>query len=519
VRGDALFNKTIDANNRLLVPVLNMDKTISLYKTRPEIGEKNVSDISINGLNGEIIYDICRNTFLGYFQNKNKYMEIGGGSISSENGLTSILCVEKGLKYEPPNHEDSFDLSGIHFYIDTDEDSRNKENSIMKLLKYNNDDIYLNLNGNIICKNNLDVSDIDVSNNLLVENNCTILNKLDVSGVDISNNLLVENNCTILNNLDVSGVDISNNLLVGNDVTIRNNTLIHKKLDVENIDVSNNIKIYQKLDVSRVDISQVLIIPRRHDENYKKDGNGSGISGEIYYDDVENKFFGNYGNDKGFKQLGGGSMSNSGNISILSLDKIDNINNTDSSGIYFYIDTPEDDRITDVSLSVMKLEKDLNQNIILSINGDISCNGVFDVSGDIHVENGTIYVESGQVVVKSDKRLKKDIKNINNSLELFKNIRGVEYKWNDLMKKHHKSISTTEKQYGVIAQEVEKYIPEIIKKNRYGFKMVNYTKLIPFLLEGIKSQQNEINQLKEENKNMKYTMDKILERLNNLEQS
>ncbi len=109
-----------------------------------------------------------------------------------------------------------------------------------------------------------------------------------------------------------------------------------------NIDVSNNIKIYQKLDVSRVDISQVLIIPRRDnssgDNKYKKSGTGSGISGEIYYDSSENKFFGLY-DGKGFKEFGGGSSSNSGRVYIKAVDKV---GQNDVSGIYFMVDATAD---------------------------------------------------------------------------------------------------------------------------------------------------------------------------------
>ena len=86
------------------------------------------------------------------------------------------------------------------------------------------------------------------------------------------------------------------------------------------------------------------------------------------------------------------------------------------------------------------------------------------------------------------------------------------------MKEIH-SISTDKKELGVIAQEVEKFIPEMIKVNDYGYKMVNYNKLVPILLEGIKTQQKEINVLKQENKELKENMNKIYDRLNNLEQS
>ena len=104
------------------------------------------------------------------------------------------------------------------------------------------------------------------------------------------------------------------------------------------------------------------------------------------------------------------------------------------------------------------------------------------------------------------------------SCEIITNIRGVEYNWNKKMKELHKSISTDKKELGVIAQEVEEFIPEMIKVNDYGYKMVNYNKLVPILLEGIKTQQKQIDELKQENKELKQNMNNIYDRLSILEE-
>ena len=45
---------------------------------------------------------------------------------------------------------------------------------------------------------------------------------------------------------------------------------------------------------------------------------------------------------------------------------------------------------------------------------------------------------------------------------------------------------------GVIAQDVEKVFPEIVKDNKDGLKAVNYSALIPVLIEAIKDQQTQI---------------------------
>ena len=48
---------------------------------------------------------------------------------------------------------------------------------------------------------------------------------------------------------------------------------------------------------------------------------------------------------------------------------------------------------------------------------------------------------------------------------------------------------------GVIAQEIEDHIPEVIKDGLQGYKAVRYEKIVPLLIETIKEQQEQINKL------------------------
>jgi len=58
------------------------------------------------------------------------------------------------------------------------------------------------------------------------------------------------------------------------------------------------------------------------------------------------------------------------------------------------------------------------------------------------------------------------------------------------------------KQYGLIAQEVEDVLPELVKSMKVGddqeYKSVNYNALIPILIEAIKEQHEEIEKLKKQ---------------------
>lgn len=87
----------------------------------------------------------------------------------------------------------------------------------------------------------------------------------------------------------------------------------------------------------------------------------------------------------------------------------------------------------------------------------------------------------------SDARLKKNTKLITNPIEKLMSLRGVGFDW----KKSDQS------DFGFIAQEVQKTIPEIVKSTTTDEKIltVDYVKILPFLLEGIKQQQKEIEDL------------------------
>lgn len=67
-------------------------------------------------------------------------------------------------------------------------------------------------------------------------------------------------------------------------------------------------------------------------------------------------------------------------------------------------------------------------------------------------------------------------------------ISGYSYKWK----------STDTKDMGVIAQEVEAVYPEIVHTNSEGIKSVEYANLIAPLIEAVKSQEKEIQLLKNE---------------------
>ena len=85
----------------------------------------------------------------------------------------------------------------------------------------------------------------------------------------------------------------------------------------------------------------------------------------------------------------------------------------------------------------------------------------------------------------SDVKFKENISTITNALDVIDKINPVEFTWKD----------NGNKSFGVIAQEIEKVLPEIVGTDD-DVKSVSYTQLIPFLIQAIKEQQVMIDELK-----------------------
>lgn len=86
---------------------------------------------------------------------------------------------------------------------------------------------------------------------------------------------------------------------------------------------------------------------------------------------------------------------------------------------------------------------------------------------------------------ESDIALKENVQPINNALGKVLNMFGVSFNWK----------SNKTKSIGVIAQDIERVVPEIVSITN-GHKTVSYDSIIPILIEAIKEQQKQIDELK-----------------------
>jgi hypothetical protein len=97
---------------------------------------------------------------------------------------------------------------------------------------------------------------------------------------------------------------------------------------------------------------------------------------------------------------------------------------------------------------------------------------------------------AGDITVFSDIRLKDNIEIIQNALEKLIQLNGVTFTRKDQENKERRHA-------GVIAQEVEKVLPEVVFEDNQGIKNVAYGNMVGLLIESIKEQQRQIDNLKE----------------------
>lgn len=130
----------------------------------------------------------------------------------------------------------------------------------------------------------------------------------------------------------------------------------------------------------------------------------------------------------------------------------------------------------------------------VTTNGNLTVNGSAAATGDV-----TAY--------SSDSRLKNVLSIIPNALEKVNKISGVLYKHNDIAKQH--GFTEDSVKVGVLAQEVQAVLPEVIKpapfdvdengvsKSGENYLTVQYEKIVPLLIEAIKELTKKVEALEQ----------------------
>lgn len=129
----------------------------------------------------------------------------------------------------------------------------------------------------------------------------------------------------------------------------------------------------------------------------------------------------------------------------------------------------------------------LHSGLVISA-GTMTYVGNVNLAGSVTINGRDLENELalGKALPSSDERLKENVNTIENALEKVSALRGVTFDFKE----------DKQKQIGFIAQEVEKVIPEAVGERPDGYKGVAYGNLVGLLVEAIKEQQEQINELK-----------------------
>jgi len=108
----------------------------------------------------------------------------------------------------------------------------------------------------------------------------------------------------------------------------------------------------------------------------------------------------------------------------------------------------------------------------------------FQVAGDATISGK---FNSNGIQESSDVRFKKNITPLSDALSNVMRLEGVSYNWKQ--EEFPDRNFGSQKEIGVIAQEIEKIYPELVGTDKDGYKSVQYSHLVPVLIEAIKEQQ------------------------------
>jgi len=381
----------------------------------------------------------------------------------------------------------------------------------------------------------VDVSDIG---NILVGNGTTLF-KLDASG---NGRLLVGNGTTLVSvdvmgdiSLDGTGTAQINTGAVGTD-EITDGSIASVDLAIQAVTTdkiaSDAIQSSQILDGTIVldDLADGSVNSAKIDNGAITNGDinsGAAVSvSKLEALTTGQIIFGNAGVPTVGTLVGDASIDASGNLILNTLATIDvdggTIDDTVIGGT-----VPSTGNFTSITAT--------DGSGILALNADnltsgtipdarlplVGANGSFGGGADV-IQSMTVDAQGRVTAVTagpspSDLRLKENITQLNYSSQKLAQLQAYNYHWKD-------NKMGEENQIGLIAQEVEKVYPELVKERSDGYKGVFYQGLIPVLIEATKDQQKKLDSLNQQNASLKTrviqlekNLERYEERLNRLE--
>tara|TARA_B110000459_G_scaffold177696_1_gene202438 strand:- start:1555 stop:5217 length:3663 start_codon:yes stop_codon:yes gene_type:complete len=375
----------------------------------------------------------------------------------------------------------------------------------------------ITLGGNIVVGGTIDGIDVgtDVAANTLKTGytNALVKTKLDaetvVSGsdqvsasldtryVNLTGTETIEGNKTFDDNIIVEG-----NLTVnGTTTSVNSNTVnIGDNIIVLNSDVTGTPSQDAGIEIERGTSTNARIVWDESEDYWVAGLNNvtPGLSKIItaanvdYYTDTDNT---THLNTLGVfsSSLSAGDITEISNLTAVEGAQLENIGTTTISATQWgYLGTTDQALAQgdDVTFGTVRVDDTTASTTkgtgALIVDGGAGIGGSVNIGGTLKAEGDIIAYDS------SDRRLKDKIIPIENPLEKINSIGGYSFLWNTSKQDIYKG-----KDYGVIAQEIETILPELVDTRENGYKAVKYDKLVSLLIEGIKELSTEVKELKE----------------------
>jgi len=327
-----------------------------------------------------------------------------------------------------------------------------------------------NLNINTINSSFISSSNILIFNSQIINSNLSVLNNINVSSnIIIGNNNIILNSNIIINNNNaniqiktninnsIPYVNLANNLNNYN-ICINSNNNFQILLNNTNSIIENN---YLNNSISFIGSS--LNIFRDNNSNVKifagRSRNIGGVSADNWYNYISTVGGENYNNNKSLFYIYGNFFLN------------DPINGNPM--INSYLNTNNY-----LKIGIGTTNNDTGLSNLMMINMDVNFNSNITVNNNIYLK--------GTILSPSDINIKTDINLISSPLEKINKINGYTYKRTD----------TGNYETGLIAQEVLKILPEVVKYNNDIYN-ISYGNMCGLLVEAIKELNKKIEKLEE----------------------
>lgn len=180
---------------------------------------------------------------------------------------------------------------------------------------------------------------------------------------------------------------------------------------------------------------------------------------------------------------------------------------------FYYIDVGPGVKFSADSIYVKAIHSYNAERVLLD--GKLTVRDSLILENSLRLNGSGCY--TGSWTQCSDLRLKKNIKRIHNALDKVLNLQGFSYEWR---KDEFPSYNFEEgRKIGLIAQDVERVFPELVRTEIDGIKSVNYVNMTAVLVEAIKEQQNIIDEQKRTIENLNDKMESLESRINEIQKT